>query len=115
LGVGDAAGIDLSYRMSFGMGGLRTAGDLIARTQMEQRLKIREAKAYVAKKLDVEPITLSDEYAMTELRKKLDIGLIMALTGYAKGLAAKARIANTCDFKINSVTRLFEKAQLRRV
>jgi len=115
LGVGDAAGIDLSYRMSFGMGGLRTAGDLIARAQMERRLKIRAAKAYVAKKLDVESITLSDEYAMTELRKKLDIGLIMALTGYAKGLAAKARIASTCDFAINSVTKLLERAQLRRV
>jgi len=97
--------------MSFGMGGLRTAGDLVARTQMERKLKIREAKAYVAKKLGVEPITLSDEYAMTELRKKLDIGLIIALTGYAKGLAAKARIAKTCDFKINAVTRLFEKAR----
>ena len=96
--------------MSFGMGGLRTAGDLVARAQMEKKLKIREAKAYVAKKLNVEPITLSDEYEMTELRKKLDIGLIMALTGYAKGIAAKARIAKTCDFKINSVTRLFEKA-----
>jgi len=95
--------------MSFGMGGLRTAGDLVARAQMEKKLKIRDAKAYVAKKLNVEPITLSDEYAMTEIRKKLDIGLIMALTGYAKGLAAKTRIAKTCDFKINSVTKLFEK------
>jgi len=95
--------------MSFGMGGLRTAGDLVARAQMEKKLKVRDAKAYVAKKLNVEPITLSDEYAMTEIRKKLDIGLIMALTGYAKGLAAKTRIAKTCDFKINSVTRLFEK------
>ena len=99
-----SAGIDLSYRMSFGMGGLRTAGDLIARTQMEKKLKIREAKTYVAKKLAVEPIALSDEYAMTELRKKLDIGLIMALTGYAGN-------AKTCEFKINSVTRLFEKAR----
>jgi len=97
------------------MGGLRTAGDLVARTQMERKLKIREAKAYVANKLGVEPITLSDEYAMTELRKKLDIGLIMGLTGYAKGLAAKARIAKTCDLKINSVTKLLEKAQLSRI
>ena len=95
--------------MSFGMGGLRTAGDLVARTQLEKKLKIREAKAYVAKKLSVEPITLADEYAMTELRKKLNIGLIMALTGYAKGLAAKTRIAKICDLKINSVTKLTEK------
>jgi len=95
--------------MSFGMGGLRTAGDLVARTQLEKKLKIREAKEYVAKKLSVEPITLADEYAMTELRKKLNIGLIMALTGYAKGLAAKTRIAKICDLKINSVTKLTEK------
>ena len=93
------------------MGGLRTAGDLVARAQMEKRLKIQDAKAYVAKKLDVDSMTLSDEYAMAELRKKLDIGLIIGLTGYAKGLAAKARIAKTCDFKINSVTRLFEKTR----
>jgi len=97
--------------MAIGMGGLRTAGDLVARAQMEKKLKIRDAKAYVAKKLAVEPITLSDEYAMAELRKKLDIGLIIGLTGYAKGLAAKARIARTCDFKINSVTRLFDKTR----
>jgi dimethylamine--corrinoid protein Co-methyltransferase len=79
---------------------------------MEKKLKIRDAKAYVAKKLAVEPMTLSDEYAMAELRKKLDIGLIIGLTGYAKGIAAKARIAKTCDFKINSVTRLIQKATL---
>ncbi len=81
----------------------------MARAQMEKKLRIHEAKAYVAKKLDVDVGTLSDEYAMSELRKKLDIGLIIALTGTAKGLASKARIARTCDFKINSVARLFEK------
>ena len=105
----------MAYRMAIGLGGLRTAGDLIARAQMENKLKIRDAKAYVAKKLAVEPMTLSDEYAMAELRKKLDIGLIIGLTGYAKGLAAKARIAKTCDFRINSVTRLFEKASFSTV
>jgi len=97
--------------MAIGMGGLRTAGDLVARAQMEKKLKIHDAKTYVANKLDVEPLTLSDEYAMAELRKKLDIGLVIGLTGYAKGLAAKARIAKTCDFKINCVTRLLEKTR----
>jgi len=109
LGVGDVGGIDLPYRLCFGMGGIRTAGDLVARAQMEKRLGIHDAKTYVAKKLGVDVMTLSDEYAMTELRKKLDIGLITGLTGYAKGLAAKARIAKKCDFKINSVARLWEK------
>jgi len=101
--------MDLPYRLCFGMGGIRTAGDLVARAQLEKKLKIDDAKAYVAKKLDVDVLTLSDEYAMTDVRKKLDIGMVMALTGYAKGLAAKARIAKTCDFRINSVTKLLEK------
>jgi len=101
--------MDLPYRLCFGMGGIRTAGDLVARAQLEKKLKIDDAKAYVAKKLDVDVLTLSDEYAMTDIRKKLDIGMVMALTGYAKGLAAKARIAKTCDFRINSVTKLLEK------
>ena len=107
-------GMDLPYRFCFGMGGIRTAGDLVARAQMERKMKIHDAKAYVAKKLDVDVTTLADECAMTELRKKLDIGLIIALTGYAKGLAAKARIARICDFKINSVTKLFEKAAVNK-
>jgi len=107
-------GMDLPYRFCFGMGGIRTAGDLVARAQMERKMKIHDAKAYVAKKLDVDVTTLADECAMTELRKKLDIGLIIALTGYAKGLAAKARIARICDFKINSVTKLFEKTAVNK-
>jgi len=104
--------MDLPYRLCFGMGGIRTAGDLVARAQLEKKLKIDDAKAYVAKKLDVDVLTLSDEYAMTDVRKKLDIGMVMALTGYAKGLAAKARIAKTCDFRINSVTKLLEKTAI---
>ena len=106
--------MDLPYRLCFGMGGMRTAGDLVARTQMEKKLRIDDAKAYVAKKLGVDVLTLADEYAMTEVRKKLDIGLIIALTEYSKGLAAKARIAKTCDFKINSVERLLRKMDIER-
>jgi len=94
------------------MGGLRTAGDLVARAQLEKKLKIADAKAYVAQKLGINLETMTDECAMKELREKLDIGGALSSVGYAKGMAAKARIAAQCDFKINCVTRFLEKAKL---
>jgi len=112
VGVGDTGGMDIPYRLCFGMGGLRTAGDLVARAQMEKKLKLNDAKRYIAQKLGVNIADLSDEYTMKEVREKHDIGLIIALTGYAKGLAAKARIAEICNFKINSLTRFLNKTKM---
>jgi len=96
------------------MGGLRTAGDLVARAQMEKKLKIRDAKHYVAQKLKTDLETMTDECAMKELREKLDIGGALSSVGTAKGIAAKARIATLCEFKINCVTRFLEKTALNR-
>ena len=93
------------------MGGLRTAGDLVARAQLEKKLKIADAKTYVAQKLGINLETMTDECAMKELREKLDIGGALSSVGYAKGMAAKARIAALCDFKINCVTRFLEKTK----
>lgn len=94
------------------MGGLRTAGDLVARAQLEKKLKIADAKTYVAQKLGINLETMTDECAMKELREKLDIGGALSSVGYAKGTAAKARIAALCDFRINCVTRFLKKAKL---
>jgi dimethylamine--corrinoid protein Co-methyltransferase len=93
------------------MGGLRTAGDLVARAQMSKKLKIADAKAYVARKLGTDLETMTDECAMKELREKLDIGGALSSVGYAKGMAAKARIAALCDFEIDCVKRFFEKTK----
>jgi dimethylamine--corrinoid protein Co-methyltransferase len=93
------------------MGGLRTAGDLVARAQLQKKLKIADAKTYVAQKLGINLETITDECAMKELREKLDIGGALSSVGYAKGIAAKARIAARCDFKINCVTRFLEKTK----
>ena len=112
MGVGDVAGTDLPYRLLFGMGGLRTAGDLVARAQMGKKLKIADAKKYVTQKLGIDLETMTDECAMKELREKLDIGGALSAVGHAKGMAAKARIASLCDFKINCVTRFLEKTKL---
>ena len=94
------------------MGGLRTAGDLVARVQLEKKLKIVEAKKYVTQKLGIDLETMTDECRMKELRERLDIGGALSTVGYAKGIAAKARIATLCDFKINCVTRFLEKTKL---
>jgi len=94
------------------MGGLRTAGDLVARAQLNKKLKLADAKTYVTQKLGIDLETMTDECAMKELREKLDIGSAMSSVGRAKGLAAKARIAALCDFKIDCVSRFQEKTKL---
>lgn len=84
------------------MSGIRAAGDLVARMQFEKNMRIGEAKEYVAKKLDVTPLDLSDEYVMRELREDLGIGVITSVAGAPKGIAAKMNIEKLLDIKINS-------------
>jgi len=94
------------------MGGLRTAGDLVARAQMGKKMKIADAKAYVTRKLGIDIGTMTDECAMKELREKLDIGGALSTVGHAKGMAAKARIAALCNFEIACVKSFLEKTKL---
>jgi len=93
------------------MGGLRTAGDLVARAQMAKKLKIKDAKTYVAKKLGIDLETMTDECTMKELREKLEIGSALSTVVHAKGIAAKARIAALCDFEIDCVKKFLEKTK----
>ncbi len=46
--MGDPLGMAISHAIASGMGGMRTAGDLVARMQMTRGMRIQEAKAYVA-------------------------------------------------------------------
>lgn len=92
------------------MGGIRAAGDLVARMQLTRKMRIAEAKAYVADKLKVNVVDLADPGVMREVREDLDIGLVLAVPGCAKGIQAKARIADLLGIKISSVERLREKA-----
>ena len=94
------------------MGGIRTAGDLVARMQMSRKMRLTDAKAYVASKLKVSPADLSDENVMREVREELDIGIITSVPGCAKGIETKARIAELLDIKINRVERLKAKMKL---
>lgn len=93
----------LSHIMAAGMGGLRTAGDLVAWMQMTQKMKISAAKAYVAEKLGIEVIELTNEDVMRPIREQLGLGLVTSVAGSPKGIRAKRRIAELLGIQINSV------------
>ena len=72
-------------------------------------MRITEAKQYVADKLHVSPLDLSDPLVMRNLREELDIGVVTGVPGVAKGMAAKFRIAELLDIEINSVEQFKKK------
>jgi dimethylamine--corrinoid protein Co-methyltransferase len=104
-------GMPIAHIMTSGMSGIRAAGDLVARMQFAKNMRIGEAKEYVAKKLDVSTIDLSDEYVMRELREDLGIGVITSVAGASKGIAAKMNIEKLLDIKINSCEKFREQVK----
>ena len=101
--------MSMAHAMASSMGGIRTTGDLVARMQMTRKMRLPEAKRYVADKLGLSVTEISDSTVMRRVREELDIGVITAVPGAARGLEAKARIARLLDIKINSVERLKRK------
>lgn len=85
------------------MGGIRTSGDLVAWMQITRRMKIHEAKAYVAKKLSVDILDLTDEEIMRPIRENLGIGVVTSVAGSPKGIRAKWKIAELLGIPIRSV------------
>ena len=102
----------MAHLLASSMGGIRAAGDLVARMQLSKKMRITDAKQYVADKLHVTPLDLSDPTIMRGLREELDIGTITGVPGIAKGLAAKARISQLLDIPINSVEQFKNKTGL---
>jgi hypothetical protein len=92
-----------------GMGGLRTAGDLVARMQLNRGMRIDAAKQYVAGKLGVAVADLADTVVMNEVREDLDIGRVNETPAVAKGIDAKFRIAERLDLEINCVNMFMKK------
>ena len=62
-------GMAIAHIMASCMGGIRTAGDLVAWMQMTRKMKINEAKAYVAEKLGIDVIELTNEEVMRETQE----------------------------------------------
>jgi dimethylamine--corrinoid protein Co-methyltransferase len=55
----------LTHAHASGMGGMRAAGDLVARVQMARGMRIQEAKKYVADKLSISVTDLTDPVIMS--------------------------------------------------
>ncbi len=96
-------GMQIAHIMASGVGGIRTAGDLVAWMQMTRKMKIQDAKAYVAGKLGIEIIDLTNEEIMRDIRKDLRIGTVTSIAGSPKGILAKKKIAELLDINIRSV------------
>ena len=99
-----------AHAIASGMGGIRTAGDLVARLQLNRAMKIDAAKKVVADKLGVSVSDLADPVAMREVREDMNLGTLNECPGVAKGMDAKFRIADLLNLEINSVNVFKHKA-----
>jgi len=110
--VGDTAGMTVAHMVASGMGGIRTSGDLVARMEYAKHMRLNEAKEFVAKKLGINTIDMADEVVMRELREEMKLGVVTAVPGAPRGIAAKLNIEELLGIKINSCD-LF-RAQTKR-
>ena len=108
--------MDVTHALAAGMGGMRTAGDLVARMQMSRGMRLPEAKQYVADKLGCTLRDLSDSYAMEQIRGEKGLGRILDHSnlhpGEPNAMTAKFRIAELLDVPVSSVERFRELAGL---
>lgn len=102
------------HAVSAGMGGMRTAGDMVMRMQLNHKMRLNEAKSYVANKLGVTLEQLCDVVEMTEVRVNLGLGLPYCEphTKMTAGVEAKFNVAKTLGIRINSVERFRKLANI---
>ena len=98
----------VAHGVASGIGGIRSAGDLVARMQVSKGMRLPEAKKYVAGKLGASVADIADPVKMDEIREDLNLGRVNAIPGAAKGIDAKFRIAEVLGIQINCVE-LFKK------
>ena len=112
MGVGDPLGMACSHALASGMGGMRTAGDLVARMQMTRGMRLDQAKAHVAGRLGVSTVDLSDPLIMHEARREFGLGLIpvqeLTYPSEPGAIEAKFHISEVFDVPINSVQKFKE-------
>ena len=97
--------------MTSGMGGIRSAGDLVARMEFGKNMRVKDAKQYVAKKLGLDVIEIADEFIMRDLREELGIGIVTGVPGATRGIAAKMNIEDLLGVKINSCEKFRQKTR----
>jgi hypothetical protein len=103
-----------AHALVAGMGGVRTAGDLVARLQLNRGMRIDAAKKYVADKLEIALADISDPIIMGEVREDLNIFRLSEGPGTVDGMAAKFNIAKVLDIDINCVNRFKKNTGLDR-
>ncbi len=104
----------LAHIFASGMGGIRTTGDLVAWMQLIKKMKITEAKQYVAEKLNVAVSDLVNEELLRQLREDLGIGMIISAAGSPKGIRAKLKISELLGIRINSVELFKSQIDLKK-
>jgi dimethylamine--corrinoid protein Co-methyltransferase len=108
--------MESAHAQASGMGGMRAAGDLVARMQMTRRMRLKEAKLYVADNLGCGTRDLSDPVAMEEIRIEKGLGTLPFTSSVrpddAGMMEAKFNIARTLDIPINCVERFKARAGL---
>ena len=113
MGSGDPLGGQGTHTQAAGMGGIRAAGDLVARMQMTCGMRLKEAKQYVAEKLGVSTFDLSDPAVMTDVRNEFGFGRIHSYAishpGQANFIESKFNIARVLDVPINCVEKFKER------
>lgn len=91
------------------MGGMRTAGDLVGRMEMTRGMRLEQAKRYVADRLGVGSVDLSDPVVMSDVREAHGLGRIptfeISHPTQANAIESKFRIAELLEVPINSVER----------
>lgn len=85
------------------------------RLQLAKKMKINEAKAYVAEKLNVTVEELCDIVTMNDKREELGLGIahIEPCAEANAGMEAKFRIQDILGIKVNSVEKFKERAGLK--
>jgi dimethylamine--corrinoid protein Co-methyltransferase len=105
-----------THALASGMGGMRTAGDLVARMQLTRGMRLPQAKAYVAGRLGCSVSDLGDTVAMHDIRRDLGLGRIqvqdLTYPGWPGAMEAKFHIAEVLDVPVNSVERFKAHAGL---
>ena len=104
-----------AHAQAAGMGGMRAAGDLVARMQMTRRMRLTDAKVYVAGKLGCGVRDLSDPAAMELIRRDQGLGLAAITSSTRPGapgmMEAKFNIADKLGVHINCVEQFEERTR----
>jgi len=107
----------VAHGCASGLGGMRAAGDLVARMQMARGMRLGEAKTYVAEQLGVTPFDLSDPVLMNERRGELGLGRVttfeLSHPDDPTAIEAKGNIADLLGLEIRSVSLLEERMHRR--